>query len=103
MEVLHRRYSRRTPHKTRVELLYRANAALLHCRTRLGADEVEHTFNALLPKAPRPQRYGRPMPAACAPMASALTTSVPRRNPLSMITVMRPFTAAMISGSASIV
>src|SRR5262245_43690837 len=46
----HRRYLRRTPHKTRVELLYRANAALLHCRTRLGADEVEHTFDTLLPK-----------------------------------------------------
>src|SRR6476646_7706878 len=36
-------------------------------------------------------------------MASALTASVPRRNPLSTITGIRPFTAAMISGSASIV
>src|SRR5262245_55101753 len=46
----HRRYSHRTPHKTRVELLYRANTTLLHCRTRLGADEVEHALNAHLTK-----------------------------------------------------
>src|ERR1700692_932847 len=41
------------------------------------------------------------MPPARAPIASALTASVPRRNPLSTMTGIRPFTAAMISGSAS--
>src|SRR5664279_1778966 len=43
------------------------------------------------------------MPTAAAPMASALTASVPRRTPLSKMTGIRPFTAVMISGSASMV
>src|SRR6516225_4658737 len=36
-------------------------------------------------------------------MHSALTTSEPRRNPLSTMMGMRPFTASTISGSASMV
>ena len=33
-----------------VELLHRTNAALLHCRTSLGANEVEYALDALLTK-----------------------------------------------------
>src|SRR5262249_29615185 len=43
------------------------------------------------------------MQTALAPMHSALTTSEPRRNPLSTMIGMRPFTASTISGSASMV
>ena len=43
------------------------------------------------------------MHTACAPMASALMMSVPRRKPLSTRTGMRPPTTSMISGKTSIV
>src|SRR6185295_3383841 len=55
------------------------------------------------PNAPSPQIYGRPTHTPCAPMASALTMSVPRRKPLSTRIGMRPRTASTISGSASMV
>ena len=45
---------------------------------------------------------GRPMSTDFAPSASALTTSLPRRKPLSTSTVVRFPTASTISGSTSI-
>jgi hypothetical protein len=55
------------------------------------------------PNAPRPHRYGRPMQTACAPMASALTISVPRRKPRSTSSGIRAPTTSTISGNVSIV
>ena len=43
------------------------------------------------------------MQIALAPIAVALKTSVPRRKPPSIITGIRPFTASITSGSASMV
>src|SRR5215475_7981532 len=66
----YRQYSCRTSHKAGVQLLHRAGATLLHCRARLGANEVEHAFDSLLtesaeapeiwpPNASRMRSYGK--------------------------------------------
>src|SRR5215813_8150972 len=66
----YRQYSCRTSHKAGVQLLHRADATLLHCRARLGANEVEHAFDSLLtesaeapeiwpPNASRMRSYGK--------------------------------------------
>src|SRR6185369_5044373 len=55
------------------------------------------------PKAAKPHAGGRPTPTAVAPSASALKTSVPRLNPLSIITGILPFAPCTTSGKHSIV
>jgi len=55
------------------------------------------------PATPKPHKYGRPICTACAPNASAFTTSVPRRMPPSTSTGTRPPTFSTTSGKASMV
>src|SRR6187200_3385806 len=86
----------RPAHEAGVELAQRTHAALLHGGARLDAHELKHALDSFLSERAEPPQIGPPN-------ASALTTSVPRRNPLSVTTIMRPFTAATISGNASIV
>ena len=45
-------------------------STFLHGRPRFSSDQVEHTLDALLAEGAEAPGSGRPMPAACAPMAS---------------------------------
>jgi hypothetical protein len=81
----------------------RRGADLPHGGLGLPPQDLQHTLDAQLTKGAEPPRYGRPTPTALAPIASALTMSVPRRKPLSIKTGMRPFSAATISVNMSIV
>jgi hypothetical protein len=90
--------------KKRVAIKNRKLGISISCRVQKPVLKDLDAYRKLL-KLSRPDAlvklatdHGRPMRTACAPTARALTTSVPRRNPESTITVMRPFTAAMISG-----
>ena len=51
-------WSARPPHKTRIEFLHRARAALLHGRARFGAHELQHPLDALLAEGPQPPQIG---------------------------------------------
>jgi hypothetical protein len=76
---------------------------LLHDELKLASQQREHRLNALLSEGAQSQMYGRPIPMDDAPSAMALNTSVPRRNPPSQITGMRPAVPCNTSGSDAIV
>ena len=76
---------------------------LLHDAHAAPAQEFQHALDARLAEGAEPPRLGAADADGGGAHASALTMSVPRRKPESTSTGMRPFTASMISGSASMV
>src|SRR5262245_10722504 len=74
-----------------------AHAEQCHVAIHLILQQGKRALHARLASSHRREQQ-RPTNTNCAPSASALSTSVPRRTPPSSITVM-PFASAAISGS----
>jgi len=66
---------------------------------RLATQERQDHPDALLTERAKHLMYGRPMPTATAPSASAVKTFVPRRIPPSRITGIFPCAPGSPSGS----
>jgi len=81
------------------QILERRRPALLQGDARFEPQQFQHPLDARLTERAEPPQI-RATATARAPSARAFTMSVPRRNPLSIITGMRPPTASMISASA---
>jgi hypothetical protein len=82
------------PEEVRPELVESPDAEEAHALVDLLLEDGDDA-------APTAKAAGRPRKAVRAPMATALRTSLPRRKPLSIITVSRRPTASMTSGRIS--
>ena len=65
---------------------------------RLGVEVPDDAVRATCSARRQPNMIGRPIATAVAPSANALTTSVPRRIPLSRISGTSPFTSSAMEG-----
>src|ERR1700712_1119877 len=83
--------SGRAAYKARIELFHRADPALLHGRARFGTYDLEHSLDTFLAEGSQ------------APQIRPPDADGPRANPLSTMTGIRPFPAAMIPGNPSMV